>query len=50
MASVYIEGGDAHTLHDACNHLHKAITKVQLDRDIVVEVMIIGDFNYYNQL
>jgi hypothetical protein len=28
MASIYIEGGDAHTLCDACNHLYKAITKV----------------------
>jgi exonuclease III len=50
MASVYVEGGDAHTLHDACNHLCKAITKVQRDRDTVVEVMIIGDFNHHNQL
>jgi exonuclease III len=50
MASVYVEGGDAHALHDACNHLRKAITKVRRDRDTVVEVMIMGDFNRHDQL
>jgi hypothetical protein len=50
MASVYVEGGDAHALCDACNHLRKAITKVRRDRDTVVEVMIIGDFNCHDQL
>jgi hypothetical protein len=50
MASVYVEGGDAHALRDACNHLRKAITKVRRDRDTVVEVMIVGDFNRHDQL
>ncbi|KAF4230065.1 hypothetical protein CNMCM8980_005994 [Aspergillus fumigatiaffinis] len=31
MASVYVEGGDAHALRDACNHLRKAITKGEAD-------------------
>jgi hypothetical protein len=50
MASVYVEGGDAHALRDACNHLRKAITKVRRDRDTVVEVMIVGNFNRHDQL
>ncbi|KAF4270425.1 hypothetical protein CNMCM8812_001136 [Aspergillus fumigatus] len=49
LASVYVEG-DAHALRDACNHLRNSITKVRRDRDTVVEVMIVGDFNRHDQL
>lgn len=50
MASVYVEGGDAQALRDACNHLRKAIIKVRRDTGTVVEVMIMGDFNRHDQL
>lgn len=50
MASVYIEGGEAQALYDTCNSLRKAITKVRRDIGTVVEAMIVGDFNRYNQL
>jgi ribonuclease HI len=50
MASVYVEGGDASALDDACDHLRKAITKVQRDSGTVVEVMVVGDFNRHDQL
>jgi ribonuclease HI len=50
MASVYVEGGDASALDDACDHLRKAITEVQRDSGTVVEVMVVGDFNRHDQL
>lgn len=50
IASVYVEGGDAQALRDACNHLRKAIIKVRRDTGTVVEVMIMGDFNRHDQL
>jgi hypothetical protein len=50
MASVYVEGGNASALDDACNHLRDAITKVRRDTGAVVEVLVIGDFNRHNQL
>jgi hypothetical protein len=50
IASVYVEGGDAQALRNICNHLCKIITKVKRTTGIVVEVMIIGDFNRYDQL
>lgn len=50
MASVYVEGGDASALDDACDHLRKAVTKVRRDTGAVVEIMIMGDFNRHDQL
>jgi hypothetical protein len=50
MASVYVEGGDAQALHDTCNSLRKAITKIRRDTGTVVEIMIVGDFNRHDQL
>ncbi|KOC07778.1 hypothetical protein AFLA70_340g000881 [Aspergillus flavus AF70] len=50
MASVYVEGGDAQVLQDTCNSLRKAITKVRRDTGTVMEVMIVGDFNRYDQI
>jgi hypothetical protein len=50
MASVYVEGGDALALDDACNHLHKAITKVRRDTGTVVEIIIVGNFNRHDQI
>ena len=50
IASVYVEGGDAAALNDACDHLRKAITKVRRDSGTVVEIMIMGDFNRHDQL
>ncbi|KAI3277363.1 transcriptional regulator family: Zinc finger, CCHC-type [Penicillium roqueforti] len=50
MASVYVEGGDASALDDACDHLRKAILKVRRDTGAVVDIMIMGDFNRHDQL
>jgi hypothetical protein len=50
MALVYVEGGDAQALHDTCNSLRRAITKVRRDTGAVVEVLIVGDFNQHDQL
>lgn len=50
MASVYVEGGDASALDDACDRLREAITKVRRDAGTVVEIMIVGDFNRHDQL
>lgn len=50
IASVYVEGGDAAALDDACGHLRKAISKVRQDEGTVVEIMIVGDFNRHDQL
>ena len=50
MASVYVEGGDAAALDDACDRLSKAISKVRQDAGTVVEIMIVGDFNRHDQL
>ncbi|KAJ5531445.1 hypothetical protein N7527_004838 [Penicillium freii] len=43
-------GGDASALDGACDHLRKAVAKVRRDTDVVVEVMIVGDFNRHDQL
>jgi len=50
IALVYIEGGDASALDNAYDHLRKAIIKVRRGSGTVVDIMIIGDFNRYNQL
>lgn len=50
MASIYVEGGDASALDDACDHLRKAVARVRRDTGAVVEVMIVGDFNRHDQL
>ena len=50
MASVYVEGGDAAALDDACDRLRKAISKVRQDAGTVVEIIIVGDFNRHDQL
>jgi hypothetical protein len=50
MASIYVEGGNALALDDACNHLLNVITKVRRDTGTVVEILIMGDFNRHDQL
>ena len=50
MASVYVEGGSASALDDACNLLRDAITKVRRETGAVVESLIVGDFNRHDQL
>jgi hypothetical protein len=50
MVLVYVEGGDAQALRDTCVNLRKAITKVRRDTGVVVEVVIVGDFNRHDQL
>jgi hypothetical protein len=47
---VYVEGGDTSALDEACDHPRKAITRVRRDTSAVVEVIVVGDFNRYNQL
>ena len=50
IASVSIEGRDSLALYNAYSYLRKAIAIVQQDIGAVVNIMIIGDFNRYNQL
>ncbi|KAJ5543771.1 hypothetical protein N7494_005050 [Penicillium frequentans] len=50
IASVYVEGGDAMALDDACGHLRRAIAMVRRDTGAVVNIMIMGDFNRHDQL
>ncbi|KAJ5799037.1 uncharacterized protein N7503_006542 [Penicillium pulvis] len=50
IASVYVEGGSASALDDACNLLRDAITKVRREIGAVVESLIVGDFNQHDQL
>lgn len=50
LASVYVEGGNALALDDVCNHLLNAVTKVRRDTGVVVEILIVGDFNRHDQL
>lgn len=50
IASVYVEGGDAAALDNACDHLRNAITEVRRDSGTVAEIMIVGDFNRHDQL
>lgn len=47
---VYIEEDNTTILNNIYNHLRKAITKIQQNLKIVIEIIIIEDFNYYNQL
>jgi hypothetical protein len=50
IALVYVEQGNAQSLRDTRSSLRKAITKVRQDTGIVVEVLIMGDFNQHDQL
>lgn len=50
IASVYVEGREASALIDVYNYLRKAIIKVRRNIGAVVDIIIIGDFNRYNQL
>jgi len=50
VASVYVPGGDAQALRDACIHLSKATMDTRRNAGIVVEVVIAGDFNRHDQL
>jgi hypothetical protein len=45
---VYVEGGDTAVLLKTYNRLRKAIIEVQRHTGIVLEIIIIGDFNRYN--
>ena len=42
---VYILGGDAQALRDACRKLDEAITEVRRRAGTVVDVVLAGDFN-----
>lgn len=50
IVSVYIEGRNVSVLDNVCDHLRKAITKVRQDVGTMVEIIIISDFNCYDQL
>lgn len=50
MVSVYVEGGDAAAWFETCDHLRKAIIEVRRDTGIALEIIIVGDFNWYDQL
>lgn len=42
---VYIPGGDAQALRDACRKLDETITDVRQRASIVVDVVLASDFN-----
>ena len=48
MASIYVPGGDAQALQDTCGKLGKAIIEVRRRSGRMVDVVITGDFNWYN--
>lgn len=48
--SVYVEEDNVSALDDACNHLLDTITKIRQDTGVVVEILIIKNFNRHNQL
>lgn len=50
VASVYVPGCDPQALRDTCNDLRKTINEVRRKADTVVEVVVVGDFNRYDQL
>jgi hypothetical protein len=50
MVLVYVLGGDTQALYNTYNYLCKVITEVRQKAGIVVEVIIIGDFNQHDQL
>jgi hypothetical protein len=50
MVLVYVEGGDTAVLLEICDRLCKAIIEVRRYIGILLEIIIIGDFNRYNQL
>jgi hypothetical protein len=50
VVSVYIPGLDAQVLQDIYNSLRKIIQEIRRKANTVVELMIVGDFNRYNQL
>jgi exonuclease III len=50
IASVYVPGMDIQALQDTCNSLRKVIQEVRRKANTVVELVIAGDFNRYDQL
>jgi hypothetical protein len=45
---VYVEGGDTAVLLEIYDRLRKAIIEVRRYIGILLEIIIIGDFNRYN--
>lgn len=50
IVSVYIKGRNAQALVETCDMLRRVVTEVRRDAGQVVDVVIAGDFNRYNQL
>jgi hypothetical protein len=47
---VYVEEGDTAALLETYDYLRKAITEVQRNIGTALEIIIVGDFNRYDQL
>jgi len=50
VASVYVPGGDARALKEACENIHKVVAKARCGTGTAVDVVIVGDFNRHDQL
>jgi len=49
IASVYVLGFDLYALRDTYNKLRKAIKEVRRKVNTAVEMVVVGDFNRYDQ-
>lgn len=50
VASVYVPGGDARAMKEACENIHEAVAKVRGGTGMAVDVVLVGDFNRHDQL
>lgn len=50
VMSVYIPGIETRVLEEVCRNIRKAVARARQNAGTVVEVVIAGDFNRYDQL
>ncbi len=50
VASVYVPRDDCQALRGTCNNLRKAIQDARQEAGVVVDVVVVGDFNRHDQL
>ncbi len=50
VASVYVPGRDARAQKYACENIHKVVAKARQGTGTTVDVVVVGDFNRYDQL
>lgn len=48
VVSVYVLGEEAQALQNTCKNVYKAVAYVRRSVNTAVEVVIVGDFNWYN--